>query len=56
MDDLLPPTHAVSAFNKVVTLGVGLSDILFYGIHRLEPDFLDLDGHSLGPYFCVHGR
>ncbi|MBN1200865.1 MAG: ABC transporter permease, partial [Anaerolineae bacterium] len=27
--DLLPPTHAVVALNKVLTLGEGLGDILF---------------------------
>jgi ABC-2 type transport system permease protein len=27
--DLLPPSHAVVALNKIFVLGVGLSDVLF---------------------------
>jgi ABC-2 type transport system permease protein len=27
--DLLPPTHAVVALNKVLTLGAGLADVMY---------------------------
>ena len=27
--DLLPPTHAVAAFSKIFTLGVGLRDVVY---------------------------